>query len=1097
MDARGQPLSATQTRHILLTDIHGSSRLSEQYPNEYSSALDAHNAAVEHAVSGLGGEVYKNMGDGYIALFDSAAECLSCAVQLQCKFATVPAFADDEAFQVRIAAHGGSLRHAGDEYYGPALNRAARICQACHPGQVLASAAVASHLAGDLPDGAALHNLGLHELRDLAGPEQLYQLDHPDFARHEFPPLLTLGSRPNNLVRQPNEFIGRHRELKELSALLLNSRHLVTITAPGGYGKSRLAAQLCADLLTSFERGVFYVELAPVREASDIAAALAAATGFQFFGQRNPQQQLVDFLREKEMLLCFDNFEHVLTGAPFVAEILREAPQVKLIVTSREPLRIAGEQQYPLDPLRAEADIQTPDEFADAELLFADRASLVVPDFALGEDSYPSVQEICRKLNGIPLAIELAAAWVDSFSLSELAAELDRQLELTARLGDTAERHRSLRASLDWSWNLISKERQRILMQLATFRGGCFVEAAEALVGIKGLALRRELAALVDKSWLYTREIEGQKRFFLRDAASREYAFEKLAATRADGADSLYEQAAMAHARYFSALMEREGAKLHAAGQLGALKRIGEEKQNVYETMDTLQNRLADESAAAEAAALLLPMLRPLSDYLQARSEYSELVERFQPLCRIAEKSGNQQKALLWSLLCYGDGLRELGEYDTALDELNKAEPLANSLGDPHAIAVANVCLGKLHSDLENWDLARELFAQALTTSQEIADRHGIGLALVGLGNTENRQGNYERSREVFSQALALMRGVGDRRLISNALNGLGVIEDLQGNYDAARELFNESLSIRRELDYPSGIAGSLNNLGLVAEYQGDFAESLDYLNQSLAIKREIGDRPGVASTLSNLASLETKLGRLELARSLLEESLAINRAIGSIRSTAGALSNLGIVEANQGNLDAARTLLDQALEINLQTGNRDWAAVNHERLGNVEHLLGNYQEAHAQYSAALALRRELDDRAGIVYALTNLGNVANTEGNLVLAREFLMEALATERQISSSALLFFVLQGTGWLLAALARLPAAAICLYGAIRQMTDLGIALEPALHAGLEQALSIIEHPETGLPAEERIRLKAQAEAMSPDELGEFAQAELDKL
>jgi len=341
-------VSASDLRFILRTDIAGSSRLCEEHPQEFAQALARHNAATEQAVSACRGEIYRTTGDGYVAFFATARDCLGCLVRLGREFAAFSPVDGDEPFLVRSIAHAGAIRLVGGACYGPALNRTSRICQVCHPGQALISAPVARQLAGRLDDGTALIDLGEHHLRDLGEPEHLYQVDHPDFARRHFPPLPTLNNRPTNLAVQPNSFVGRGRELAELSALLLNGPRLVTITAPGGYGKSRLAAHLCSDLIESFARGVYVVLLAPVREHTGVAAAIATAVGYQFHGSREPRQQIVDYLREKQLLLCLDNFEHVMEAAPLIGEILAQAAQVRLVITSREPLRIAGEQVYPL-----------------------------------------------------------------------------------------------------------------------------------------------------------------------------------------------------------------------------------------------------------------------------------------------------------------------------------------------------------------------------------------------------------------------------------------------------------------------------------------------------------------------------------------------------------------------------------------------------------------------------------------------------------------------------------------------------------------------------------------------------------------------------
>lgn len=1064
--------SAVAEFFILLTDIAGSSRLAEAYPKQYLAALEAHNVIIESAVTRHGGEVFKHLGDGYLALFDQASGALAAAVDLQLALsAGLPdgpfLFSDGTQLGVRTVVHCGRLaRLPGQEhdYFGPPLNRASRICKVCSPGQLLISGLVRQAVLALPPELVEL-DLGQVRLRDLGEPERLYQITHPCFAQRQFPPLQDLNSRPNNLAQQPNAFIGRDQELAELSLLLSGETRLLTLHAHGGYGKSRLASQLCAHLLWRFEHGAFEVLLAPVRDHKYLPKAIADATGFQFFGNREPKQQILDYLREKELLLCLDNFEHLLEGAEFVAEILRTAPRVRILVTSREPLRLAAERVYSVEPLPLGAG-------SDAVQLFVDRATRVKHRFRVDMESTPLVERICTRLEGVPLAIELVAAWVDQFTLSELLKEVEGQLELTARKRDKPERQRSVRASLDWSYGLLKPELQRALQCLSVFLGGFFVDAAEAVLEQKGAQLRNTLSALCDKSWLFVRDAGAAfsrsagvgnlpppaaaavTRYFLRDVASHEYALELLKAP-----ENAVEQAraALAHARYYSLHMAREGPRLAgdgtSTGQLESLHAIQLELLNIYAAAETLQSLLP----ATEASALLVPIAQWLSWHLYLKSDYSAMLERYERLRKAVLHRGGEQQILLLASVGCGQGRLRLSAFEASRNDLGLAMELAESLGDPAGVAAVLNDLGNIEHFQGHFDAARELHAKSLTMQRSVGNRHGWALSLTNLGCDELRQGNYDVARQLLAESLTIRREIGDGHGIAATLNALAVIYCAEGNYIAARELYTEALAMQRAIGSRFSVAASINNLGNVENAQGNYSAARALYAEGLAVQRDIGDRKGTAATLNNMGIVDEIQGNLGSAAELHSESLAIRREIGDHYGSAVSLNNLGIVEELRGNNSAAR-------------------------------------ELHGQ---SLAIRREIGDHYGIAISLNNLGDLDFIEGCYHSARKLYAESLAIRCKVQDCAGICISLIGTGCLLATVGQCEAAATCLYGARYHATQLKIALERLVCDKLHEGLAIIEHPRTGLPSAERERSRAQAEAMAFDDLAQFALNELENL
>ncbi len=894
-----------RTAFILFTDIYHSTQLWEKFPRDFKTALEKHNTAVEETVLSNGGEIMKNLGDGYIAIFGSADTCVASGIKIQSKLGSLPPLPDGSDVLVRIVSHAGPLYPlaTGRGYFGRSLNRCSRMCQVCHPGQMLISQAVRLFL-DELPEGARAVDLGFHRLRDLGESEHLYHLDHPEFKLRDFPPLPTLEYRPNNLVIQPNEFIGRAKEIRELRKQLVeDGQRLITITAPGGYGKSRLATQLCANILDHYENGVFEVLLSPIREPARIVAAIANALGFQFYDPSEPVQQLTGYLREKRLLLLLDNFEHLMEGKQLIPVILEKAPGVSVLITSREPLRLRAEMIYRLDPLPvSQPDAKAVDELADAVALFVERASLVKHDFTATEKNLELARKICQKLDGVPLAIELAAAWSDFFSLPELLSQVEHQLELTARTDDVPEKHRSIRASLDWSYNLLQDGEKQVLRAVSVFQKGFFLEAAKAVAQREDLL--KVLAELCDKSWLFSRPVEGQSRFFLRDAAAREYALEILRQS------DEWEATVIAHSRCYAGLLEKEGSALGRQGQLEAIKAIGLELENICEALDTAVRR--------DDPDLLLPFARYLHEYLIMVGGFEEAAGHYRRILDAAIHF-ESSPVLLHAHLGLGDILLHLGRYDEARMECLDALELAEYMDDTYALALARNVLGDVELFKGNYDASRSYHNESLSIQRAANDRSGIAGSLHALGFVEFTEGNYSVARSLYQESISIRRETGDRHGMAQTLNRLGNMEYYAGNYEAARSCHTESLAIQREVGDRYGIAQSLNSLGNVAFCERDYAATRSLYEESLAIRQEIGDRFGIAASLNNIGNVEYCEGDYGAARATHLEGLAIKREIGDKNGASFSLNNLGNIAVRQRDFAQAAEWLKEALQIAIE----------------------------------------------------------------------------------------------------------------------------------------------------------------------------------
>ena len=521
------------------TDIEGSTRLWETEPAAMARSLVLHNETLHAAFGHHGGAVFSTMGDGMAVAFSSAAGAVRAALEAQRALMAAPWPAETGVLKVRMGLHTDEavLRHGqavlrDGQYVNRPLNRCARLMAAAHGGQILMSDATEALVRSQLPDGATLLDLGEHRLRDLAGRMHIFQLVHPDLPG-AFPVLRTLDAFPGNLPLQVSSFIGRGRELKQTAAALGETR-VVTLIGVGGVGKTRLALQVAEQVLPRFGDGAWLCELAPIRDAAGVDDAVAAVFSVTARAGHSTRDALVEFLRNKELLLVLDNCEHLLAGAAALAAVLeRSCARLVILATSREGLGIDGEQLVPVPPLAApgaDADLETITD-AEAVRLFVERAAAVKPDFTVTAENAAAVAAVVRRLDGVALAIELAAARVPAMTPAELARRLDRSFAVLAggRRGAVA-RHQTLRAAIDWSFELLAEPEQRLLGRLAVFAGGCTLQAVETVCSGEGIdpgAVFELLASLVARSLVVAGESGPQSRYRLLETI-REYGEERL-----------------------------------------------------------------------------------------------------------------------------------------------------------------------------------------------------------------------------------------------------------------------------------------------------------------------------------------------------------------------------------------------------------------------------------------------------------------------------------------------------------------------------------------------------------------------------------------
>ena len=767
-------LSAITT--FLFTDIEGSSQLWERDPERMRLALARHDAIAREVVEGNRGVVVKTSGDGVHAVFDDPSDAVAAVLAMQERLSG-PAATGGVAIRVRCGLHAGRAEHRDNDYFGNVVNRAARISNAAHGGQVLLSQAVAALVAGRLPAHATLRDLGEVRLRDLASPERIYQLMHPKL-RESFPALRTLEATPNNLALQLTSFVGRTRELDEVRTLLRNTR-LLTLSGAGGIGKTRLSQQLAAEVMDDFPDGVWFVELAPLSDPRLVPQAVAIVLGVKEEAGRPVVEALIKYAKDRRLLVVLDNCEHLVQAcAELVTQLLQAGPHLKILASSRESLRVSGEASYPVpalavpDPGKAVA-LPAMTQY-EAVLLFVDRAMAALPSFQLTEDNAAAVADICQQLDGIPLALELAAARVRTLSVETIAARLGDRFRLLAGGNRTAmPRQQTLRALIDWSYDLLTENERALLRRLAVFAGGWTLEGAEA-VGAAGSIGEQDvvdlLSNLVEKS-LVNMEAEGQ-RYRLVETV-RQYAQDKL-----DGAGEA-DAARSRHLAFYLALAERASPELVGPNQGVWLARLDLEGENLLAA-----HAWCDQ--AQDGAELGLRLVFAIKLYMIYRGLLALL---HRASVEALGRPAAAQRTVARSRVQHGAGQASffMGRFAEANSFLEESLSIAREVGDTGRAAMVLEELGSVASGQGDLLTARMYLEQALVLAGELDDKRALAAANNALAQLCRMEGDLDKAEGLYEQALALIRGMGDRESIAISLLNLAMVAIGRGSIQFPR----------------------------------------------------------------------------------------------------------------------------------------------------------------------------------------------------------------------------------------------------------------------------------------------------------------------
>jgi predicted ATPase/class 3 adenylate cyclase len=887
----------TGTVTLLFTDIEGSTQHWEEQRATMPEALHRHDNLLRAAIVAHGGHVFKTWGDQFCAAFSRASDAVAAAADAQRALAAQD-WGAVGGLAVRMALHSGVTDEREDDYFGPAVNRVARLLAVAHGGQVVVSSATEPLVRSVMPEQTELRDLGAHRLKDLVEPEHVWQLNIEALPT-EFPALRSLDARPNNLPIQRTSFVGREQDIADVMDLLEQHR-LLTLVGSGGIGKTRLALQVGAELLDRYSDGVWFVDLAPISDPELVSSITAQALGVRQQQGRRVDEAIALWLKRKQLLVIFDNCEHVLEPvAQLAASVLMTAPDVRILATSRQPLNIAGEAAHRLPslPLSTEVLGLTADEAVryGAIVLFADRAKAADTRFALTDGNAPIVAEICRRLDGIPLAIELAAARVKVLSIPNLAQRLNERFRiLTGGSRDALPRQKTLSATIDWSYDLLTTPEQLLFARLGVFAGGFGMDAATNIchgTGLDTLDILDLLASLTDKSLVVADTSGEYERYRLLESTAA-YALDKLSLS---GERQAF---ARRHAEYFR---DRVLADDERSGTVSWFARLAEQELELDNDRAALAWALTHGNDAVLGGAIAGALgslwtnaglavegrywvglaLERVSEaehpHVAARLRFALAALAFGQHCHDAAEhamrlyaSVNDERWAARAQYRVAFALLQMGRLDDAKATIEQALAMARACGDTwnvaHCLSV-QASLAQVRRDVR---AARTLVAEALAANKAIGNESGIAVVLANMGELEFVDGHPERALRAVSEALELfLRGKNAANIAVNHTN-IAAYRIALGDLAAARESAREGLRVARQVQNELQIAIVLQHLGLLAGLDGDArraAQLLGYVDAQYATldyKREPTEQWGYDKLI---AALREALSTDEIAQ--------------------------------------------------------------------------------------------------------------------------------------------------------------------------------------------------------------------------------------
>jgi len=924
---------------LMFTDIEGSTRAWDTYHDIFRAALRIHDELVRSAIANCEGFEVKATGDGFMVAFSDPLTAALCALEIQSAIESEP-FPEIKGMRVRIGLHTGTLDpHRGD-YFGPPVNRAARIMSAAHGGMVLISEETAPRIAERIPSDVHLLDLGLHRLKDLGAPQRLYRMTRAGLPERTYPRLRTLDAVPHNFPAQITEFIGRKHELIELGTLLASKKsRLITVTGTGGTGKTRLAMQAAVDNLHYYDDGVWLVELAGVTQARDVPTAVALALGIPLGSDADARTQVFGHLQHRKALLVLDNFEQVVEAARFINELLKQCPDVVCLISSRFLLHVAGEAEFSLEPMPLPpVDVGIEDCLQYESIrLFVERGQGVRSTFAPNDENLPAIAAICRRLEGLPLAVELTASLVRGMTPQQILPRLsdDRFRLLATTRRDLEPRQRSLRGAIDSSYELLSEDERMLFTELSVFSGGFSIDVVDEVCTTPGAF--ELIFELRDKSLLKTSEMNGELRYTMLETL-REYALEKL---KEEGRlTELRDRHAMSYLHQTQQWSEQ----LEGSGDAAtAMRRTIMDLDNIRTGMDW--------AVQQDDCTLIMDYGRAVARFFLARGLYSE-----------------------------GDRRLAIAEHHCRQNE------------DKSSLARLLLQRGRFAFRQSRLVEARALYQESYDISKSIGETARLIPPLISLGNIAWAVSDFDTARTVWEEALALARETKQTSYEATLVSSLGILASGQGDFEAAAYNFEAGLKVHRRDNNQVEIAQTLMHIGDLHYKKREFNLAFEKMAESRDQFLVLGRKQEISLATVQIALILLEQGKLDEAEVSAAEGLRVAREIASPWSEMYGLAAQGCLRGKRGDIPGAFALYRQSCHIAVQLGDRNeianllkyagYTLRDNAKPGEAFHTLIT---AHREYAAL-----HLYDAVEVLEALRSLGaeQSLNTDSSLMTSSE-------------------------------------------------------------------------------------------------------------